>query len=140
MVFDQRLGDVFAARIAGNFVNTDIIGSLEFATAAAGAKLIVVLGHSECGAIKGAVDDVKLGNLTSMLANIRPSLTKLNYVGVPSSKNKELVQKVADQNAKDAADMILTKSTVIADLVKNGKVKIVSAMHDLATGKISFFA
>ena len=140
MVFDQRLGDVFAARIAGNFVNTDIIGSLEFATAAAGAKLIVVLGHSECGAIKGAVDDVKLGNLTSMLANIRPSLTKLNYVGVPSSKNKELVQKVADQNAKDAADMIMTKSTVIADLVKSGKVKIVSAMHDLATGKISFFA
>lgn len=140
MVFDQRLGDVFAARIAGNFVNTDIIASLEFATAAAGAKLIVVLGHSECGAIKGAVDDVKLGNLTSMLANIRPSLTKLNYVGVPSSKNKELVQKVADQNAKDAADMILTKSTVIADLVKNGKVKIVSAMHDLGTGKISFFA
>ena len=140
MVFDQRLGDVFAARIAGNFVNTDIIASLEFATAAAGAKLIVVLGHSECGAIKGAVDDVKLGNLTSMLANIRPSLTKLNYVGVPSSKNKELVQKVADQNAKDAADMILTKSTVIADLVKNGKVKIVSAMHDLGTRKISFFA
>ena len=140
MVFDQRLGDVFAARIAGNFVNTDIIGSLEFATAAAGAKLIVVLGHSECGAIKGAVDDVKLGNLTSMLANIRPSLTKLNYVGVPSSKNKELVQKVADQNAKDAADMIMAKSTVIADLVKSGKVKIVSAMHDLSTGKISFFA
>lgn len=140
MVFDQRLGDVFAARIAGNFVNTDIIGSLEFATAAAGAKLIVVLGHSECGAIKGAVDDVKLGNLTSMLANIRPSLTKLNYVGVPSSKNKELVQKVADQNAKDAADMIMAKSTVIADLVKSGKVKIVSAMHDLGTGKISFFA
>ena len=140
MVFDQRLGDVFAARIAGNFVNTDILGSLEFATAAAGAKLIVVLGHSECGAIKGAVDDVKLGNLTSMLANIRPSLTKLNYVGVPSSKNKELVQKVADQNAKDAADMIMAKSTVIADLVKSGKVKIVSAMHDLSTGKISFFA
>lgn len=139
LVFDQRLGDIFAARIAGNFVNTDIIGSLEFATAAAGAKLIVVLGHTQCGAIKGAVDDVKLGNLTATLANIRPSLAKLNYVGVPSSKNKELVQKVADQNAKDAAAMIMSKSTVIADLVKNGKVKIVSAMHDLETGKISFF-
>lgn len=139
LVFDQRLGDIFAARVAGNFVNTDILGSLEFATAAAGAKLIVVLGHSQCGAIKGAVDDVKLGNLTAMLANIRPSLTKLNYVGVPSSKNKELVQKVADQNAKDAAAMIMSNSPVIAELVKNGKVKIVAAMHDLETGKIDFF-
>ena len=140
MVFDQRLGDMFAARIAGNFVNTDILGSLEFATAAAGAKLIVVLGHSSCGAVKGAVDDVKLGNLTSMLANIRPSLAKLQYTGVPSSKNKELVQKLADQNAKDAVDMIMSKSPVIAGLVKEGKVKVVSAMHDLATGKVSFFA
>jgi carbonic anhydrase len=140
LVFDQRIGDIFAARIAGNFVNTDILGSLEFATAAAGAKLIVVLGHTECGAIKGAVDDVKLGNLTSMLGNIRPSLAKLNYTAVPSSKNKELVQKVADQNAKDAAAMILRQSPVIADLVKAGKVKIVSAMHDIGTGKISFFS
>lgn len=139
LVFDQRIGDIFAARIAGNFVNTDIIGSLEFATAAAGAKLIVVLGHTECGAVKGAVDDVKLGNLTATLANIRPSLAKLNYSGVPSSKNKELVQKVADQNAKDAAAMIMARSQVIADLVQSGKVKVVSAMHDIGTGKITFF-
>jgi carbonic anhydrase len=140
LVFDQRIGDVFAARIAGNFVNTDIIGSLEFATLAAGSKLIVVLGHSECGAIKGAVDNVKLGNLTATLANIRPSLEKLNYSGVPSSKNKELVQKVADQNAKDAAAMIMKNSEVIAKLVAEGKVKIVSAMHDLKTGQISWFS
>lgn len=140
MVFDQRIGDMFSARVAGNFVNTDILGSLEFATKLAGSKLIVVLGHSNCGAIKGAVDDAKLGHLTGMLANIRPSLTKLNYTGVPSSKNKELVQKLADQNAKDAAQMILDKSEVIATLVKEGKVKIVSAMHDLSTGKVSFFA
>ena len=139
LVFDQRIGDIFAARIAGNFVNTDIIGSLEFATAAAGAKLIVVLGHTECGAVKGAVDDVKFGNLTATLANIRPSLAKLNYSGVPSSKNKELVQKVADQNAKDAAAMIMGRSQVIADLVQSGKVKVVSAMHDIGTGKITFF-
>ena len=140
MVFDQRLGDIFAARVAGNFVNTDILGSLEFATAAAGAKLIVVLGHSNCGAVKGAVDDVKLGNLTSMLANIRPSMSKLQYTGVPSSKNKKLVQDLADQNAKDAVEQILQKSEVIAKLVKDGKVKVVSAMHDLTTGKISWFA
>lgn len=139
-VFDQRLGDIFAARIAGNFVNTDILGSLEFATKLAGSKLIVVLGHSECGAIKGAVDDAKLGNLTAMLGNIRPSLARLNYKGVPSSKDKALVQQLADQNAKDAAKMIMDKSEVIATLVKEGKVKIVSAMHDVGTGKVSWFA
>jgi carbonic anhydrase len=139
MVFDQRLGDIFAARIAGNFVNTDILGSLEFATKLAGSKLIVVLGHTNCGAIKGAADDAKLGNLTAMLANIRPSLAKLNYSGVPSSKDKKLVQMLADQNAKDAAKMIVDKSEVIATLVKEGKVKIVSAMHDISTGKVSWY-
>lgn len=140
MVFDQRLGDVFAARVAGNFVNTDILGSLEFATKIVGSKLIVVLGHTECGAIKGAVDNAKMGNLTALLANIRPSLEKLHYTGVPSSKNSTLVQQVADQNAKDAADMIMKKSPVIAELVKEGNVKIVSAMHDVSTGKITWFA
>jgi len=140
MVFDQRLGDIFAARIAGNFVNTDILGSLEFATQLAGAKLIVVLGHTECGAIKGAADNAKLGNLTAMLENIRPSLKKLNYKGVPSSKDKELVQKLADQNAKDAVEKIMAKSQVINNLVAGGKVKVVSAMHDIGTGKITWFA
>lgn len=140
LVFDQRMGDMFAARIAGNFVNTDILGSLEFATKLAGAKLIVVLGHTECGAIKGAVDNAQMGNLTALLANIRPSMSKLNYSGVPSSKNRELVQQLADQNAKDAAAMVLTKSPVIAELVRDGKVKIVPAMHDIGTGKISWLA
>jgi carbonic anhydrase len=140
LVFDQRLGDIFAARIAGNFVNTDILGSLEFATKLSGAKLIVVLGHTECGAIKGAVDDAKMGNLTATLANIRPSLARLNYKGVPSSKDKLLVQQLADQNARDAAKIIMNKSEVIAALVKEGKVKIVSAMHDVSTGKVSWFA
>ncbi len=140
MVFDQRLGDIFASRVAGNYVTTDIIGGLEFTTKLAGSKLIVVLGHSECGAVKGAADDAKLGNLTATLANIRPSLAKLNYSGVPSSKDKKLVQMLADQNAKDAAKMIMDKSEVIATLVKEGKLKIVSAMHDISTGKISWFA
>ncbi|MES2911228.1 MAG: carbonic anhydrase family protein [Pseudomonadota bacterium] len=139
LVFDQRMGDMFAARIAGNFVNTDILGSLEFATKLAGAKLIVVLGHTECGAIKGAVDNAQMGNLTALLANIRPSMSKLKYSGVPSSKNRELVQQLADQNAKDAAAMVLAKSPVIAELVKDGKVKIVAAMHDIGTGKITWF-
>ena len=139
LVFDQRIGDIFAARVAGNFVNTDIIGSVEFATAAAGAKLVVILGHSECGAIKGAIDDVKLGNLTAMLANIKPSIDRLNYTGVRSSKDKDLVQRVADQNARDAAALLLSRSDVVRKLVTDGKVKVVSAMHDIGTGQISWF-
>ncbi len=140
LVFDQRLGDIFAARIAGNFVNTDILGSLEFATQLAGAKLVVVLGHTECGAVKGAADNAQLGNLTSMLENIRPSIKKLNYQGVPSSKDKELVQKLADQNVKDAVDKVMAQSPVISALVASGKVKVVGAMHDIGTGKITWSA
>jgi carbonic anhydrase len=141
LVFDQRLGDIFAARVAGNFVNTDIIGSLEFATKLAGAKLIVVLGHSECGAIKGAVDDAKMGNLTAMLANIRPAVLKVKRIdGSQDSKNKKLVQAVADQNAKDAAAMLTARSEVLRELVAAGKLKIVAAMHDVGTGKLTWMA
>jgi carbonic anhydrase len=137
LVFDQRIGDIFSIRIAGNFVNTDILGSLEYATQVAGSKLIVVLGHSDCGAIKGAVDDVKLGNLTDMLANIRPAVLKITGGGDDhSSKNKKLVQAVADQNAKDAAGALITRSSVIASLVSEHKVKIASAMHDVSTGVV----
>jgi carbonic anhydrase len=141
LVFDQRIGDIFAARIAGNFVNTDIIGSLEFATKLAGAKLVVVLGHTECGAVKGAVDDAKMGNLTATLANIRPSVIKIKAIeGPQNSGNKKLVQAAADQNAQDAAAMLLARSEVLRDLVKDGKLKVVSAMHDISTGRISWFA
>lgn len=139
LVFDQKLGDIFAPRIAGNFVNDDIVGSCEFATKLAGAKLIVVLGHTECGAVKGAVDDVKMGKLTGLLAQIRPSLAKLDYSGVPSSKDKALVQRVADQNAKDAAATLTARSPILKDLVDSGKLKIVSAMHDIGTGKVNWF-
>jgi len=140
LVFDQRLGDIFAARVAGNFVNTDIIGSLEFATKLAGAKLIVVLGHSECGAIKGAVDDAKMGNLTAMLANIRPAVGKVKVEGAQDSKNKKLVQAVADQNARDASAMLMARSEVLRELVAAGKLKIVAAMHDVGTGKVAWMA
>lgn len=141
LVFDQRIGDIFAARIAGNFVNTDIIGSLEFATKLAGAKLIVVLGHTECGAVKGAVDDAKLGNLTATLANIRPSVARVKGVsGEQNSKNKKLVQAVADQNAKDAVALLIERSEVLRGLVAEGKLKIVSAMHDVSTGGVTWFA
>ena len=137
LVFDQRLGDIFAARVAGNFVNDDILGSLEFATQLAGARLIVVLGHTECGAIKGAVDNAKLGHLTGLLAQIRPSLERLHYRGTPSSKDKALVQRVAERNVQDAVTR-LNAAPVLAALVKAGQLRIVGAMHDVATGRIGW--
>ena len=140
LVFDQRIGDIFAARIAGNYVNTDIIGSLEFATQLAGSKAIVVLGHSECGAVKGAVDNAKLGLLTGVLAQIRPSLAKLDYQGVPSSKDKALVQRVAEQNVRDAVARLTARSEVLAQRVQAGQLKVVGAMHDISTGKIQWMA
>lgn len=139
LVFDQNIGDMFVARVAGNIASPDIVGSLEFATALAGAKLIVVLGHSECGAVKGAIDDAKLGSLTGVLQQIRPSLKALDYKGVPSSKDKALVQRVAEQNAKDAAVHLTGRSPTMAGLVQQGKLKIVYAMHDVASGKVSWF-
>ncbi|HEY0799569.1 MAG TPA: carbonic anhydrase [Steroidobacteraceae bacterium] len=139
LVFDQRLGDIFAVRIAGNFVNTDIVGSLEYATKVAGAKLIVVLGHSDCGAIKGAIDDVQLGHLTSALAKIRPVVKEVTDIeGARDSKNKKFVQNVADRNAKDSAAALTMHSPVLAALVADGRLNIVSAMHDVSTGAVSW--
>jgi carbonic anhydrase len=141
LVFDQRIGDVFAARIAGNFINDDIIGSLEFATKVAGAKAVVVLGHTECGAIKGAIDKAKLGLLTKMLSKFDDAVASAkNVPGEKSSKNKELVQAVADTNAKQAADLLVKRSKVLGDMVKTKQIIVTSAMHDLATGKVTFFA
>jgi carbonic anhydrase len=141
LIFDQQIGDIFAARIAGNFVNTDIIGSLEFATKVAGAKAIIVLGHSDCGAIKGAIDDVKLGNLTATLANIRPSVAKVVALEGPhTSKDAAFVQAVAEQNAKDAAAMLLSRSTVLRELVGAGKLTVAAAMNNLATGAVTWLA
>jgi len=139
LIFDQNIGDMFVGRVAGNIASTDLIGSLEFAAALAGAKLIVVLGHSECGAVKGAIDDAKLGSLTGVLQQIRPSLAKLDYKGVPSSKDKALVQRVAERNAQDAAAQLTSRSETLAGLVREGKLKIVYAMHDVATGKVAWF-
>ena len=140
LVFGQNIGDLFVARVAGNIASPDMIGSLEFATALAGAKLIVVLGHSECGAVKGAIDDAKLGSLTGVLQQIRPALTQLDYKGVPSSKDKALVQRVAVQNAKDVAAQLSARSETLAGLVREGKLKIVYAMHDVASGKVAWYA
>jgi len=139
LVFDQRIGDVFAARIAGNFVNTDIIGSLEFATFVVGSKLILVLGHSECGAIKGAIDNVVLGNLTATLSNILPAVEQTPGTD-RTSKNKAFVQAVADTNARLAAKMLTERSQILHERVEKGELKIAAAMHDVATGKVSLLA
>lgn len=141
LVFDQGVGDIFCARVAGNFVNTDILGSLEFATRVEGAKAIVVLGHNNCGAIKGAIDKVKLGNLTAMLQNIEPAIKSLGKLqGERNSHNYELVQQVAIANAKLAAQNIPKRSKVMSDLIKAGQLKVFSAMHDLETGKVTWLS
>lgn len=140
LVFDQRIGDIFSARVAGNVINDDIVGSSEFATKLAGAKLIVVLGHSECGAIKGAIDNAALGMLTQLLAKIKPAVEEAskNASGDRSSKNKAFVQQVATANAKLSREKLTAMSDVLRDLVAAKQLKIVSAMHDVATGRVTF--
>lgn len=140
IVFDKGVGDVFSARVAGNFINTDILGSLEFATAVAGSKVIVVLGHTECGAVKGACDHVELGNLTSTLANIAPAIYAVTDVeGERTSANKDFVQAVAHKNVDMTVQNIVNRSPVIRGLVASGDLIVVGAMHDVATGEVTFY-
>jgi carbonic anhydrase len=141
LVFDQRIGDVFCARVAGNIVNTDIVGSLEYSTKVSGAKAIVVLGHNFCGAIKSAVDDVKLGNITALLKNFKPALATLNKAdGHRDSHNYPLVQKVAEANARLTAASLPKRSPIIKALVDGGQLKIAAAMHDITTGKVTWLS
>ncbi|MFH1797233.1 MAG: carbonic anhydrase family protein [Pseudomonadota bacterium] len=138
LVFDQRIGDIFSVRIAGNFVNTDMIGSLEFAAKVAGVRAIVVLGHSSCGAIRGAIDKVELGNLTATLANIRPAVDAATATGERTSGNAQFVQAVADANARMAAEMLTGRSPILSEMVQSGELRIVWAMHDVSTGHVVF--
>jgi carbonic anhydrase len=139
IVFDQGLGDIFSIRIAGNIISPGILGSLEYATAVAGSKLIVVLGHTSCGAIKGACDNVELGNLTSLLAHIRPAVELERTVTQDrTSNNPEFVQKVTELNVRHSVESILAESKVIRDLVASGEVAIVAAIYDVATGRVKF--
>ena len=138
-VFDQGIGDIFSARIAGNFIDDDILGSLEFASKLAGARLIVVLGHTECGAIKGACDNVQLGNLTQMLAKLRPAVDAVPDGGGPrTSKNPQFVQEVADMNVKLGVRFIREHSPVLREMEDSGEIAIVGAMYNVATGRVEF--
>lgn len=140
IVFDQGIGDLFNARIAGNFVNKDILGSLEFACKLAGSKVIVVMGHTSCGGVKGACDDAKLGNLTRMLKKIMPAVkaTETEPGEDRSSKNKDFVNRVAVKNVELTIEKIHAKSPVLNELFKAGELAIIGAMYDVKTGKVTF--
>lgn len=139
IIFDQRIGDVFCARVAGNFVNDDILGSLEYATEVAGAKAIVILGHSSCGAIKSTVDNVQMGHITAMLANIQPALSGVNSTDSDkTSNNKQLVQQVAEQNARLTAQNILLRSPILQQRHLAGGLVVLPAMHDVHSGVVSW--
>ena len=142
LVFDQGLGDIFSVRIAGNFVNEDILGSMEFACKLAGTKLVVVLGHTSCGAVKGACDDAKLGNLTAMLNKIKPAVKAVKSPedsSLRNSSNLDFVDNVAAKNVQLTIDRILKESEVLADMQNKGEIMIVGAMYDINTGAVAFY-
>lgn len=138
VVFDQGIGDIFSIRIAGNFINEDILGSIEFACKAAGSKLIVILGHSACGAVKGACDHVELGNLTGLLNKIQPAIDAVEEGGDRSSANTGFVQKVADKNVEIALQQLKEKSAVLKEMLDNGEIGLVGAMYSVETGQVTF--
>jgi len=138
LIFDQGLGDVFSVRVAGNIVNDDILGSMEFACKLAGSKLIVVLGHSRCGAIKGACDDVQLEHLTGLLQKIKPSVESVRKQENESTGD-DLVQRVAESNVQATVDQIIQKSHVLREMICVGEIGIVGGMYDIESGQVIFF-
>lgn len=138
-VFDQGIGDVFVARVAGNFVNTDILGSMEYSCKVAGSKLVMVLGHEACGAVKAACDGFELGNITPLLKNLEPAvaLAKTQVSGRVDSSNAALVAKTVENNVKLTITRIREKSPILKALENKGKIKIVGAIYQLATGKVT---
>ncbi|OWP85377.1 carbonic anhydrase [Flavobacterium davisii] len=140
LIFDQGLGDVFSVRIAGNVINTDILGSMEFACKVAGSKLIVVLGHTKCGAVKGACDHIEIGNLTELLSKLQPAvyeeqMTKDNR----TSSNSRFVENVAQINVKRTVKSILQRSYILEQMVENGMIGIVGGMYNIETGLVEFY-
>lgn len=140
IVFDQGIGDLFVGRMAGNFVNDDMLGSLEFATKLSGAKLVVILGHTECGAIRGACDAAQLGLLTATLANINPAVEAVQGDYTPrNSSNAGFVQSVAEMNVQLTMKKLLDRSVVLREMVDKGELGLVGAMYDITTGKVMFY-
>ena len=138
-VLDQGIGDLFVARVAGNFINTDILGSMEFACKVSGSKLVVVMGHQHCGAVKGAIDDVELGNITPMLEKVKPAVQSFaDYPGEKSSGNAEFVQMVAEKNVELNVAGVRQHSPILREMEEAGEIKIVGAMYELSSGKVTF--
>jgi carbonic anhydrase len=136
IIFDAGIGDTFTGRVAGNVVNDDMLGSMEFACAVSGAKLVLVLGHTACGAVKGAIDNVVLGNLTGLLARIKPAIAATKFEGEKSSKNASYVDAVARTNVSLVLAEIRRRSPILEDLEEKGSIKLVGAMYDLANGAV----
>jgi carbonic anhydrase len=142
LIFDQSMGDLFSIRIAGNFINEDILGSMEFACKLAGTKLLVVLGHTSCGAIKGACDHVRLGNLTALINKIEPAVEAVsepNDESLRNSKNIDFVNNVAEMNVQMSIENIRNQSPVLAEMENNKEIKIIGGMYDISNGEVTFF-
>ena len=140
LIFDQGLGDIFSVRIAGNIINEDILGSMEFGCKVAGSKIIVVLGHTKCGAVKGACDHVEMGNLTALLSKIRPAVDDEETITQNrNSNNAEFVEKVSVINVKRTVKSILQRSPILKEMIEKGEIGIVGGTHDITTGQVSFF-
>ncbi|MAX70477.1 MAG: carbonic anhydrase [Flavobacteriaceae bacterium] len=142
LVFDQGLGDIFSIRIAGNFVNQDILGSMEFACKLAGTKLIVVLGHTSCGAIKGACDHARMGNLTTLINKIEPAVYAVDEPeekAQRNSSNLEFVDAVSKKNVEMALENVRNQSVILHEMEEKGEIKIVGAMYDISTGEVEFY-
>lgn len=140
LIFDQGLGDIFSIRIAGNIINEDILGSMEFACKVAGSKIIVVLGHTKCGAVKGACDHVEMGNLTALLTKIRPAVedetsTKENR----NSSNSDFVEKVTNLNVQRTVNSIIQRSPILKEMIEKNEIQIVGGVHDITSGEVTFF-
>jgi carbonic anhydrase len=138
-VFDKGIGDIFVARVAGNIVNEDILGSMEFGCKVSGAKLIVILGHSSCGAVNAAINNVRLGNITTMLAKIKPAVMKSqNFTGDKSSKNAGFTDAVGKNNVLNSIEVIKAKSPILKEMLDKGEIKIVGAYYNMKTGEVTF--
>jgi carbonic anhydrase len=141
LLFDQGIGDLFNARVAGNVLNDDILGSLEFACKVSGSKLILVLGHSNCGAVKGAIDGVELGKLTDLLNKIKPAIAKVpDSVQPRTSKNKEFVHEVAEANVRLVMQQIRDQSPILHEMLEAGSIGLAGGTYDLETGEVHFYS
>ncbi|GGD81264.1 carbonic anhydrase family protein [Planktosalinus lacus] len=137
-VFDRGIGDIFVGRVAGNFANEDQLGGMEFATKVSGSKLVLVMGHEHCGAVKAAVDDVKLGNISGLLSNIRPVVEQTEYEGDRTSSNQEFVDLVCENNVRHTIEKIRANSSILKEMEEKGEIKIVGGVYDLDTGEVIF--